>query len=138
MFWAGLGWAGCRTLGAMTEGMVMQGREVTAADVELIRAGHHRAGAHGKLARRQPRPVVHAEYGIHRKAFEQALLDHHPGATVGLFGGVKDKHHSTFEFAMPCQVFGRAQQHGHDPARHQEPGRRGCTAPNRSSATRTS
>ncbi len=80
-------------------------------DVELVGAGHHRPRVHGELAGGQARPVVHAVDGFHREAREQALLDHHPGAAVGLLGGLEDEHHRALEIAMRGKVFRRSQQH---------------------------
>ena len=86
-------------------------------NVKLVGASHHRAGVYSELPGRQPRPVVHAEYRIDRVKLEQALFDHHAGATVGFFGGLEDEHHRAVEFAhalctASCEELRGAQQHG--------------------------
>ena len=60
-------------------------------DLEGTGTGHHRPGHHRHLADRDPRPVVQAIDGFHRKQVEQTVLDHHVGAGFRLLGRLEDE-----------------------------------------------
>ena len=60
-------------------------------DLEGAGAGHHRSGHHGHFTDRNPRPVVQAEYRIHRKLLEQSILDHHRRAAFRLLGRLENE-----------------------------------------------
>ncbi len=55
---------------------------------------------------------MHAEDGLHGEALEQALFDHHAGATAILLGWLEDQVDGSVEVAVSCQFLGCGQQHG--------------------------
>ncbi len=81
-------------------------------DVKLIARRHHRPGLHREVPRRNARPVVHAKHRLHRKALEQAVLDHLARAAAALFGRLEDAHHRAVEIARAGQELRCRQQHG--------------------------
>ena len=80
-----------------------------------VAGGHEGAAAHGELALRQARVVVHGIDGIAGKALEQAFLHHGLGTAVeaALLGRLEDQVQAAAEVAVARQILGRAQQHGH-------------------------
>ena len=81
-------------------------------DFEYVVGAHQRARAHGECAERLARPVVHAVHRMHRKAVEQAFLDHHPAPAFVLFGGLEDEVHRAREVLLARERCGGAEQHG--------------------------
>ena len=80
-------------------------------DLEDVVGGHHRARAHGEVADRDARPVVHAVDALDRELLEQPLLDHHPAAALVLLGRLEDEIDRAVEVPGLGQVLGGAQQH---------------------------
>ena len=83
-------------------------------DLETIRTGHHRSLDQRHLSGGKAGPVMQAEYRLHRKSFEQALLDHDSGTALMLLGRLKDEIDAAVEiveFGGRNQRLGGTQEH---------------------------
>ena len=81
-------------------------------DLEGVEGGHHGPRPDGERAGGPPRPVVHAVDGLHGELLEQALVHHHPAATLVFLGRLEDEVNGSLELAGLGQVAGGAKQHG--------------------------
>jgi hypothetical protein len=81
-------------------------------DLEYIARRHDGTRGQAKTADCDPRPVMHAEYGVHRTEIEQSIVDHFLGAAVSFFGWLKDDMNSAVKVTMLGQVPSRRQKHG--------------------------
>jgi hypothetical protein len=80
-------------------------------DLEDVVGGHHRTGAHGELANRNPRDVVHAVDALDRELLEQPLFHHDASAAFVLLGRLEDEIDRAVKVLCLGQVLGRTQQH---------------------------
>ncbi|MNI26820.1 hypothetical protein D3C73_805370 [compost metagenome] len=81
-------------------------------DRKFVAGRHDGAGGQAELAGLHAGPVVHAEHGFHRKALEQAVVDHALGAAAAFFSRLEDHIYRARVIAMLGQVLRRGQQHG--------------------------
>ena len=83
-------------------------------DLEGAGTRHHRTRHHGHFADRYARPVVEAEYRVHRKLVEQSVGDHHCRPTFGFLGGLEDEVDDSVEIQLVAvcrQVARGTEQH---------------------------
>ena len=71
-------------------------RAMTAAsaniNIEAIKRRHDFIIMHRRFAKRQIRPIVHAEYRIDRELLKQSFRNHASAAALVFFGRLKNKH----------------------------------------------
>ena len=100
-----------RVLALMRHGRM--GAAAIDRDLEDVRSGHRRSGIGDDFANRKPGPVVHSVNALHRKAFEQAFIDHDLSAAGPFFRRLENEIGSAGEITRRRKVFRGTQQHCH-------------------------
>jgi hypothetical protein len=79
--------------------------------IEPVGRRHDRAGPRLRMADGQVGPVMQRVDCITRKSVEQALLQHHAGATATFFRRLEDEMHRPVETPRACEMACGTEQH---------------------------
>lgn len=84
-------------------------------DGEVVLAGHHVAGAGEEMSGRGAGKVVQPVDAVEGEPLQQPVIDHRPGTTTGLLGGLEDGADGAVEASLLGQNSGGPEEHGDVP-----------------------